>query len=243
MPQGSVLGPLLFLLYINDLHVAIKHCKVHHFADDTNLLIINKSLKRLNELLNIDLKNLTNWLNANKTSLNVSKTELIIFKPKRKPLNFNIKIKLNGKRLHPTDSVKYLGVKIDSKLNWKSHAYATATKLNRANAMLYKVRDFVDANILKSIFYALFESHINYACIIWGQNISTINRLYIFQKKALRIINFNNHYSKVIKIADKVKIENCLFINKYTNNKLTSIFTNWFTFSSMNPKLSNIICL
>ena len=232
----------LFLRYINDLHIAIKHCKVHHFADDTNLLIINKSLKRLNKLLNIDRKNLTNWLNANKISLNVSKTELIIFKPKRKPLDFNMKIKLNGKRLYPTDSVRYLGVKIDSKLNWNSHVNAIATKLNRANAMLYKVRDFVNANILKSIYYALFESHINYACIIWGQNISTINRLYILQKKALRIINFKErnahssplfHYSKIIKVADKVKIENCLFINKYTNNKLPSIFTNWFTFSLM----------
>ena len=101
-----------------------------NFADDTNLLIINKSLKRLNKLLNIDLKNLTNWLNANKSSLNISKTELIIFKPKRKPLDFNMKIKLNGKRLYPTDSVRYLGVKIDSKLNWNSHVNAIATKLN-----------------------------------------------------------------------------------------------------------------
>ena len=136
MPQESVLEPLLFLLYINDLHVAIKHCTVHHFADDTNLLIINKSLKRLNKLLNSDLKNLANWLNTNKISLNVSKTELILFKPKRKPLDINMNIKLNGKRLYPTDSVKYLGVKIDRKLNWKSHVSATATKLNRANAML-----------------------------------------------------------------------------------------------------------
>ena len=179
VPQGSVLGLLLFLIYINDLHVAIKHCKVHHFADDKNLLIINKSLKRLNKLLNIDLKNLTNWFNANRISLNVSKTELIIFKPKRKPIDFNMKIKLNGKKLNPTDSVRYLGVKIDKKLNWNSHVNASATKLNRANAMLYKVRYFVNANILKSIYYALFESHINYACIIWEQNINTINRLYI----------------------------------------------------------------
>ena len=138
MPQGSVLGPLLFLQYINDLHVAIKHCKVHHFADDTNLLIINKSLKRLNKLLNIDLKNLTNWLNANKISLNVSKTELIIFKPKRKPLDFNMKIKLNGKRLYPTDSVKYLGVKIDSKLDWKSHVNATSAKPSKYHALQSK---------------------------------------------------------------------------------------------------------
>ena len=79
--------------------------------------------------------------------------------------------------------------------------------LLQANVMLYKVRDFVNANILKLIYYALFESHINYACIIWGQNISTINRLYILQKKALRIINFKErnahspplfHYSKII---------------------------------------------
>ena len=97
VPKGFVFGPLLFLLYINDLQVAIKHCKVHHFADDTNLLISNKLLKRLNKLLNIDLKNLTNWLNANKVSLNVSKTELIVLKPKRKPLDFNMKIKLNSR--------------------------------------------------------------------------------------------------------------------------------------------------
>ena len=77
-----------------------------------------------------------------------------------------MKIKLNGKRLYSSDSVRYLGVKIDSKLNWKNHVNAIAPKLHRANAMLYKVRYFVNANVLKSIYYALLESHINYACII-----------------------------------------------------------------------------
>ena len=131
------MGPLLFLLCINNLYVAKKYCKVHHFADDTNLLNINKSVKRLNKLLNINLKNLTNWLNANKILLNVSKTELDYFQPKRKPLDFNMKIKLYGK-IYPTDSVKYLGVKIDSKLNWKNQVNAIATKLNPTNAMLYQ---------------------------------------------------------------------------------------------------------
>ena len=79
VPQGSVLGPLLFLIYINDLHVAIKYSLVHHFADDTNLLLKNKSLKQLQKHINIDLKFLCNWLKANKISLNTSKTELILF--------------------------------------------------------------------------------------------------------------------------------------------------------------------
>ena len=82
--KGSVLGPLLFLLYINDLNQAIKFCKVHHFADDTNLLYLGKSIKKLNKLVNYDLKNLLYWLNANKISLNVKKTELVIFKSKQK---------------------------------------------------------------------------------------------------------------------------------------------------------------
>ena len=91
--------------------------QVYHFADDTNLLHINDSIKKLNKAVNSDLKKkLTNWLNSNEISLNGSNSELILFKTKIKKLDFDLKIKLKVKRLYPTRSVKYLGIKIDENL-------------------------------------------------------------------------------------------------------------------------------
>ena len=128
--QSSVLGPLLFLLHINDLDTAIKFCKVHHLADDINLLHISNSIKKLNKFVNFDLKNLSNWLNGNKISLDVSKTGLIMFKPRMKKIDFDLELKLNGKRLYPTKSVKDLGIKIDESLTCNEHINDTAIKLN-----------------------------------------------------------------------------------------------------------------
>ena len=154
----------------NDLNHAIKFCKVHHFADDTNLVHFSKSENELNKYINIDMKNLTNWLNANKISLIIKKTELVIFKHKNKKLDCPLKIKLSSKILYLSKSVKYIGFKIDENLNWKDQTHDIATKLNRANSPLYKIRNYVSFNTLKAIYLTIFDSHINSANFIWGQN-------------------------------------------------------------------------
>ena len=97
--EGFVLGPLFFLIYINDLPKANQHCELHHFADDTNLFNTNKSVENFNKLVNHDMKHLNNWLSTYRISLNIEKTELVIFKSPRKVLLDEIKIKLRDKRL------------------------------------------------------------------------------------------------------------------------------------------------
>ena len=115
VPQGSVLGPILFLIYINDLHRCIKYCTTYHFADDTNLLNIIKDYKTLQRRVNYDLFALHKWLTANKISLNDGKTELIYFRTRGMAPVLNIK--LHGKTLRPSKTVKYLGVYISSNKN------------------------------------------------------------------------------------------------------------------------------
>ena len=179
MPQGSILGPFLFLIYINDLHAAIKYSEVHHFADDTNLLNFNSCVKSINKQVNYDLRNLSNWLKANKISLNVGKTELVLFTSSKKQLDCDLKIKLNGKRFYGTDSVKYLGIQIEKRLTWKQQINHVAFKLNKANAMLSKLRHVLDIKTLRSVYYAIFESHLCYASLVWAQNTNSVKRLHL----------------------------------------------------------------
>ena len=230
VPQGSVLGPLLFLIYINDLNHAIKYCKTRHFADDTNLLIKNESLKQLQKYLNLDLRQLCNWLKANKISLNCGKTELILFRHPNKKINYDLKIKINGKKLLQSSAVKYLGIILDPHLNWSAHVNSLAAKLSRAAGMLAKVRHFVNNNTLRNIYFGIFSSLLTYGAQVWAQFFNKhIFRIQKIQNKAIRIINFANYRddptslyknSSILKLSDHIKLENFNYVHNSLRGNL-----------------------
>ena len=238
VPQGSVLGPLLFLIYINDLNKAIKYSRVRHFADDTNLINSNTSPKKLQKQLNLDLKNLCNWLKANKISLNASKSELLIFRHPNKRINYDFKIKIDGKKIIPSLFVKYLGILIDCHLNWGFHCNVLSTKLSRAIGMLTKIRHYVPSELLRTIYFGIFSSLLSYGCQVWGQVRNRhICRLERLQNKAIKVINFANfresslpHYrtSKILKLADIIKIQNFLFVFEDIKGNLPKALSNTF---------------
>ena len=178
----------------------------------------------MNKQVNQDLKNLTNWLNKDKNYLNINKTEVVLFKSSKKLTDVPLKLKLNGKRLYPTNSVKCLNIKIDENVDWKQQISDMAIKLNRRNAILFNLRHFIYIKTLKSIYHAIFEPHLCYPSLVWAQNVNSIKALFVFQKKSLRNIHFrsgNSHISPLfrecntLKLPDKIALENCLFINKY----------------------------
>ena len=232
VPQGSVLGPLLFLIYINDLHKAIRFSETFHFADDTHLLHFAKTVRSLCSKVNADLRTLTTWLNANRISLNASKTQFVIFRSKSKPLTCSPFLKLVGKKIFPSSSVKYLGVRLDKHLNWKPHISDIASKLQRANGMLSKLRHYLPLKLLINIYHSIFASHMRYGCQIWGLCDNTnSHRILTLQKAALRLITFsaprtpsNPIFSNlgILKFFDIVEVLNILFVHQYLNQNLPS---------------------
>ena len=114
---------------------------------------------------------------------------MLIFKSKQKKFEGDLKIKLSGKRLYPTEKVKYLGVKIDTNLSWQ-YVNDLTVKLNRANALLSKMRKYVSCKILRSIYFAIFDYFLSYCCLVWAQNCGTIQQIVILQKRLLELLIF-----------------------------------------------------
>ena len=207
---------------------------MHHFPDGTNLFHTSKTVKNLNKLVNRD------WLSANKVILIAEKTELVIFESPRKVLPDELKISYSGKSLYPSNSIKISLCRDWSILTLPWTSDSIAVKLKRANALLLKIRNYVNMKTLWNVYFPIFDSHLSHSCIVWDQSIDIVRRLIIFQKKALFMMNFNDqlfHSSPlfssniILKFGDKITLENIIFLRKSINMQVPSIFYDWFTFS------------
>ena len=192
VPQGSILGPVLFLIYINDISNSTS-LNLLSFADDTTIYHSVCDIDNLTLTLNHELKNIYNWLCANKLCLNVKKTQYCIFSPKNSNYEVKGSVKINNEvinqigKYNKDESVKFLGIYIDKHLTWKEHINIISSKISRAIFAINRVKHILPHKSLKSLYYTLIHSHITYGIQAWGNG--NTKKLDILQKRALRIIN------------------------------------------------------
>ena len=197
VPQGSVLGPLLFLIYVNDIYRCSQIFDFYLFADDTNLLYSNKDLKDLETVVNDELIKVGDWLDANKLSLNTSKSNFFIFHPYQHKPECTIQLEIYNNDLKesvPLEQktfVKYLGILIDNNLSWKYHIDYISSKVSKGIGMIARLRHLVPFATLLNIYRSLIEPYISYGLIAWGQAANIhLNKILILQKRALRLMCF-----------------------------------------------------
>ena len=164
------------------------------FADDTSLLCHNTDMSILKMNINNDLTLLSNWLKANKLSLNVEKSHYMIFS-RKKDTPHDVDLRINEAKICRVNNVKFLGIIVDESLNWRHHISHICKKLSKCIAIMYKIRSYIDVNTSISLYYTLFYSYLTYCNIVWGNSCkSYLKPIVLLQKKMIRVTAGNRIY-------------------------------------------------
>lgn len=243
VPQGSILGPLFFIIYINDIVNIPLTPKMVLYADDTSLFFSGHNLADLAIVTNNWLHQLLIWLSLNQLQLNVTKTKFIVFKPKNKPDVTDISLRFDACAIERVSVFKFLGVLFEEHLSWTHHVNKLHTSISRSNRVFYNIRHLVPTWLKRQLYYTLIHSQLYYCLLVWGTTSKTnLIRLTLLQKQAVRHIEnlaYLDHTAPFFLKNEILKVDQLYFLKlaTYIHSKMRqneSMFTHMYL-TNRNP--------
>lgn len=230
VPQGSVLGPILYLIYVNELPKISTLFNTCLFADDTTLIFESKNKNDLVNACNIGINKFYSWCCANRLSINISKTKMMLFSNILRPSDVS-EIYMNSMKIEYASSVRFLGLMIDDKLKFNNHIKLIAEKISKNAAILYRLRQIIPHQTLICVYRCFVECYLNYCTIVFGNAYQChINQLEIAQKKCIRIIANQPPLSHTDPLFFELKL--LKFSDIYKNNLAAYMYRNIDKFAS-----------
>lgn len=201
--QGSKLGPLMFLIFMNDFFLLKLNGSLQLYADDSSITYISDNFITMKGAIDEDLKKIGNWFKNNLLIINADKTKILIFKSKKDIIDMNYEFEFNGSKIQKIDEMKYLGLTIDSELNWNSHIQKIIKKIKPYIGIFRRISFLCNDDVKKLLYYSFFQSHITYLLTLWsGTTQGNIDKIKVLQNKCLRNLFYNEYRDSRVKTND-----------------------------------------